>query len=124
MKTIKKSGKTTVYKDHDAIIKVGPKEQILHEAEVLRRLKGMKNVPQLLGVSELIGGDSEFLVLTMTEVEGSPAIGEILGEMASRGVIVNELHEDGNILNCGDTVGLVGFMSRAKLTGGKDETSN
>ena len=123
MKTLKTSGKTTVYKDHDAIMKVGPRKQILHEAEVLRRLIGLKNVPQLLGVSPLIGGESDFLVLTMTEVEGRPQIGTLMDEMKKRGVVVNKIEED-NILNDKDTIGLVGFMSRAKLTGGKNETSD
>lgn len=120
MKVMKRSSTTTTYKDHDAIIKVGPRKQILHEAEVLRRLAGIKNVPQLLGVSELIGESSEFLVLTMTEVEGRPAILALLDEMRSRGVIVDKLEEE-NILNDRDSIGLVGFMSRAKLTGNNNE---
>jgi hypothetical protein len=124
MKTLKVTDKNKTYMDHDAVIKVGPKDEILHEAEVLRRLAGLKNVPQLLGVADMIGeGMSEYKVLTMTQVEGRPYLQELLDEMKRRGVVVNEI-ENENMLNDNGTIGLVGFMSRAKLTGGKDETSN
>ncbi len=117
MKTIKTTKKTTVYKDHDAVIKIGPRETILHEAEVLRRLADLDFVPKLLSVSEVINGPSDQLTMVMTEVEGvissdAPSIDDKLIAMEERGVIPPY---DVDVISDGSKVGIVGFMSRAKL---------
>jgi predicted Ser/Thr protein kinase len=123
MKTLKVGTKTIVYRDHDCVIKVGPKDNITWEATILNRLKGVENIPRVLGVTHPIGGGRDTLVLVMTEVPGRPMFGKMDRDLFIKiANLVKEINEAGvahlrltpdHILCDGENVGLVGFSGAA-----------
>lgn len=125
MKTLKIGKKTIVYKDHDCIIKVGPRGSIMWEAEVLNKLRKVSGVPRVLGVTQPIGGARDSLVLVMTEVPGRSLVGKIdrslfinlantIKEINEAGVAHLRLTPD-HILCDGTKIGVVGFSGAAMM---------
>lgn len=70
MKLLKESALYQVYKDGDSIVKVGPVVDIRWEAHILDTLKGVHGVPQVRGVTPIMGSSTDKLSLLMDLMPG------------------------------------------------------
>lgn len=126
-----KEGKYRVFEDDGKVIKVGPRDAIRWEADVLLKLKGIPGVPSVIDVSCIMGDSMDQLSLIMEKLPGEQlrivgpgpyiqAIASDLQRILVSIFMANVCHlrvtPDHILIGPHGSVGLVGFSKAAMVT--------
>lgn len=130
MRLLKQSDKYRIFSDGDTIIKIGPRDSIVWEHDILKELDGIAGVPQVRGLTPPMGGFSGDMTLIMDRMNGVslddltdlrqlpsviPSLYSILLSIYSRNICHLRVTPDHIIVDPMGVVSLVGFSKAARV---------